>query len=170
MLGKIEGKRRRGEQRMRWLGSIIDSKDMNLSKLWEIVEYREAWCAAVNGVIESGMTWSNNKFSWPRSFILLSCKSSTMGEVWLFAFLSPQSCQKIICMERPTEELTLCREKERGNPGKPDLCGRKPSWLWIKMSLKVTPVPTAIWLQCHERPLVRTVQVTLVNAWDWKGQ
>ena len=113
MLGKIEGKRRRGEQMMRWLGSIIDSKDMNLSKLWETVEYREAWCAAVHGVIESGMTsWSNNKFNWPSSFILLSWKSSTMEEVWLFAILSPRSCQKTIRKERPTEEERLCRKKE----------------------------------------------------------
>ena len=45
MLGKIEGKRRRGRQRMRWLDSIIDSVDINLSKLWKVVENRGAWCA-----------------------------------------------------------------------------------------------------------------------------
>ena len=89
MLGKIEGRRRRGRQRMRWLDNIMDSMDMNLSKLQETVKDWEAWCVAVHGIAESDKTWQlNNNSCTPhcaKYFFLRLCFSgrSSSSSMWL---------------------------------------------------------------------------------------
>ena len=81
LLGKIEGRRRRGWQRMRWLDGITDSMDMRLSKLWELVMDREAWCAAVHGVTKS-QTWLSNwtELNWTDALLRWAFRPSRVQD------------------------------------------------------------------------------------------
>ena len=86
MLGKIEGRKRRGRQRRRWLDGITDWTDMSLSKLHELVMHREAWCAAAHGVAKS-QTWLSDwiELNWSRSQLHHTSGPNGLGSTWSWA-------------------------------------------------------------------------------------
>ena len=152
MLGKIEGRKRRGQQRMRWLGGITDSMDMSLSTLWELVMDREAWSAAAHGVTKSWTQLSDwTELNWTELNLPLELRESLRG----WSLNKKQRTQKDFWAQEPQQGPAQLHEGDVG-------CNIHPFTLYVlnqssssffsewnfQSMLKLNPYPSSTLYTC----------------------
>ena len=131
MLGKTEDRRRRGQQRMRWLDGIINSMDASLSKLWEIVKDREAWCAAVHGVAKS---WTRLSVWTTKALVLCTSRND-----WAWPSTSEPKGAQVWGGEGMRRAQSCAPFHGTGGP----VCsgGELPFWPQLTWDTNETPIP-----------------------------